>query len=50
MSRAGTLILLGVLVIITPFSGFPMAFRSLLSFIFGACIVCIGLLMRTRSE
>ncbi len=46
MSRAGMLIFLGVLTIITPFSGLPIAIRSLLAVIFGACIFGIGLSFR----
>jgi len=48
MSRSSTLILLGVLTILAPFSGLPMAFRSLLSVIFGACVLGIGFSMRAR--
>lgn len=47
MSRAGSLILLGILVILAPFSGLPMALRSLLAVIFGACVLGIGLSMRS---
>ena len=50
MSRAGTLILLGVLVMITPFSGFPMSLRALLSFVFGLGVLIIGLRMRAHKE
>ncbi|MBU6388640.1 hypothetical protein KGQ72_02085 [Patescibacteria group bacterium] len=48
MSRTSTLILLGILVILTPFSGLPTAFRSLLEVIFGACVCGIGLALRAR--
>jgi hypothetical protein len=50
MSRAITLILLGTLVVLTPFSGLPITVRSLLAVIFGACVLGIGLSMRTRKE
>ena len=50
MSRAGILILLGVLVILTPFSGFPIAIRSLFAVILGACVLGIGLAMRVHKE
>jgi len=50
MSRSSTLILLGILTIITPFSGLPTSFRSLLLVIFGTCVIGIGLGMRTRKE
>jgi hypothetical protein len=48
MSRTGVLILLGVLSILNPFSGLPIAFRNLLAVVFGACIFGIGLSLRTR--
>lgn len=48
MSRASVLILLGVLTIITPFSGFPSAIRSLIAAALGACVLGIGLMFRTR--
>jgi hypothetical protein len=48
MSRANTLIFLGVLVILAPFSGLPITFRNLLAVIFGACVFGIGFLMRAR--
>ena len=50
MSRAGMLILLGVLTIITPFSGLPIAIRSLLATIFGAFVCGIGLSFRTQES
>ena len=50
MSRSSTLILFGVLVILTPFSGLPITFRSLLSVIFGACILGIGLSIRVHKQ
>ncbi|MEK7144795.1 MAG: hypothetical protein AAB794_03000 [Patescibacteria group bacterium] len=48
MSRTSTLILLGILTILTPFSGLPIAFRNLLAVIFGASVAGIGLTLRTR--
>lgn len=48
MSRASTLILLGVLVILAPFSGFPIAIRNLFAVIFGASVLGIGLTLRAR--
>ncbi len=50
MSRPSILILIGVLTIIAPFSGLPVSFRSLLTVILGACVLGIGLSLRTRSE
>jgi hypothetical protein len=50
MSRPSTLILLGILVIIVPFSGLPMAFRSLLELILGVSVLIIGLSMRADRE
>ncbi len=46
MSRTGTLILLGVLVMLTPFSGLPVALRSLLLVVFGLSVLGIGLSLR----
>lgn len=46
MSRTSTLILLGVLTILAPFSGLPAEIRTLLAVIFGAGIAGIGLLIR----
>ena len=48
MSRAGILILLGILTILTPFSGLPIAIRSLFAVIFGACVFGIGLSLRVH--
>lgn len=48
MSRASTLILLGILTILTPFSGLPIAMRSTLLVIFGTCIFGIGLSLRIQ--
>lgn len=42
------LILLGVLVILAPFSGLPIALRNLLAVLFGACVLGIGVSLRTR--
>ena len=50
MSRSSALILLGVLTILTPFSGLPITLRTLLTVIFGACVFGIGLSMRVRRE
>lgn len=46
MSRASTLILLGVLLLITPFSGLPSFFRTLLTVLFAALVVGIGFATR----
>lgn len=48
MSRTGTLILLGVLTMLTPFSGLPTALRSALTLAFGVCVLGIGLAMRSH--
>jgi len=50
MSRASTLILLGVLVIIAPFSGFPVALRSFFSVVLGAFVLGIGLALRANRD
>lgn len=48
MSRSSTLILLGALTILAPFSGLPMAFRSLITIACGAIVLAVGLTMRTH--
>ena len=48
MSRPSILIVLGVLTMLAPFSGLPIAFRTLLTVIFGACVLGIGLPLRTE--
>jgi hypothetical protein len=50
MSRPSQLILLGILTILTPFSGLPVNIRTLLLVIFGAYIFGIGLSLRTREQ
>ena len=49
MSRTSALITLGVLILIVPFSGLPVSFRSLLTIIFGACVLGIGLSLRAQA-
>ena len=46
MSRTGILILLGVLIILVPFSGLPVALRSLLLVACGIFVLAIGLSLR----
>jgi len=48
MSRSSALIILGVLTMLAPYSGLPSPIRSLSAFVFGACVLGIGLAMRTR--
>jgi hypothetical protein len=48
MSRTSALMLLGVLVMLAPFSGLPSTFRTLLLVIFGITILGIGLTLRTQ--
>ncbi|MFZ2167311.1 MAG: hypothetical protein WAV50_00405 [Minisyncoccia bacterium] len=48
MSRTSALIVLGVVTLLTPFSGLPVAIRTLLAVICGAFILGIGLSMRTH--
>ncbi|MBU6214879.1 hypothetical protein KGM48_03515 [Patescibacteria group bacterium] len=48
MSRTSTLILLGVLVILIPFSGVPIQIRDLLTVVFGAVVSSIGLAIRAQ--
>lgn len=46
MSRASLLILLGVLLFITPFSGLPSVFRTLLTVVFATLVMGIGFAIR----
>lgn len=39
--------ILGILVMLTPFSGLPVSFRTLLLVVLGACIFGISLALRT---
>ncbi|MHB8710660.1 MAG: hypothetical protein ACYC6X_03905 [Minisyncoccota bacterium] len=48
MSRTSTLILIGILVILVPFSAFPISFRTFLAVILGACVSGIGLATRAQ--
>jgi len=48
MSRTSTLIVLGILIIIVPYSGLPVAFRGLLEIAFGALVLSIGLWLRSK--
>jgi hypothetical protein len=48
MSRASILMILGLLTVLTPFSGLPSALRTLLLIIFGAAVFGIGLAMRSE--
>ena len=48
MSRSSALILLGALTILIPFSGLPVAFRSLITVVFGMAILAVGLSLRSR--
>ena len=48
MSRSSALILLGLLIMLAPVSGLPSALRTLLVFLFGACVLIIGIVMRAE--
>ena len=48
MSRSSTLILLGLLIVVTPFSGLPISLRTFLIVVMGAFVVAIAFLLRTR--
>ena len=48
MSKSATLIILGLLVILVPFSGLPSGLRTLLSVLFGAGVLGVGVVLRTR--
>ncbi len=46
MSRTGTLILLGIVNMLSPFSGLPIAIRSLITVVIGVGVLGIGLSLR----
>ncbi len=46
MSKSSLLVLLGILVILAPFSGMPIALRNLSEVIFGIIVLGMGLSMR----
>ncbi len=48
MSRTSALILLGVLIILIPFSGLPIALRTLLQELCGVSVLGIALMLRTH--
>ncbi len=48
MSRSSALILLGILIMLTPFSGLPSGFRDVLALIFGALVLGIGFFIRAK--
>jgi hypothetical protein len=48
MSRTGTLIVVGVLTIIAPYSGLPLMLRDLLVVVFGALVTGIALSLRAK--
>lgn len=49
MSKSSTLILLGIVTILAPLSGFPGALRSFVTLVTGALVLWIGLSMRSRA-
>jgi hypothetical protein len=49
MSKSSTLILLGIITILAPLSGFPGALRSFVTLVTGALVLWIGLSMRSRA-
>jgi len=46
MSRNSTIALIGILTVLTPFSGLPVAMRTLFTVAFGAAVASIGLSQR----
>lgn len=50
MSRSSILIILGVLTLLTPFSGLPGTFRTLLAVAFGAAVLGIGIAERSKEQ
>lgn len=49
MSRSSALILVGILAMLTPFSGLPGSFRTLIAVVLGAVVLGIGLAERARA-
>ena len=49
MSRESILIILGILVIVAPWSGFPLAWLKWAFLIFGLAVVLIGFTLRRRT-
>lgn len=47
MSRPGLLILLGIIVLVIPFSGLPMSWRTFFLAITGLVIVLVGVSLRS---
>lgn len=50
MPRINTLIAVGLLIMIDPFSGLPIGLRTLLQIAFGAVVLSIGLMMRAEES
>ncbi len=48
MSRASTLILFGILIILVPFSGLPISLRTALTVLFGLVVCGMGISFRAR--
>ncbi len=46
MSRSNTLIFFSILIILIPFSGLPLYFRTLFTIIFALCVFCVGISLR----
>jgi hypothetical protein len=49
MSRSSTLILLGLLVALAPFSGLPSSFRTLIAVVLGLIVLGVGVAERARN-
>lgn len=50
MSRPSILIILGILIVLVPFSGLPVSIRTILTVILGAIVFGIGLSLRINRE
>lgn len=48
MSRSSALVLFGIVTVLSPLSGLPIAFRTLITIACGVAVLSIGLIMRTR--
>lgn len=48
MSRSSTLIVFGLLLMLVPVSGLPSSLRALLTVVFGACVLVVGIMARAE--
>ena len=49
MSRSSALIILGILTVLAPYSGLPVAMRAMIVLVLGAAVLAIGVTMRAEA-